>query len=301
MLRVVLALWGLLLGAVTGARHWPTPPADTLVFDYARFGEWDIFVYDIQRGLFAPYQNAPDRREVGAVWSPDGEQMLYVDFGPLHTLFLRGRAAPVTPRGFGETTYFFWGPDNRTVYYLNNTGAVQVVDTATGARDNVQLPDVTYIRNTEFFPVGDAALVLASRTDDPFPQPYLLDLDALTLRPARNRELYCAQGTPQAVVPSPDGSQFVVSCRFASNLYLVDAATATSRVLVAEVDLPGGVRTAPRWSPDGTRVLFHYLPVGATDPAYVIVDVATGALTPTLGDLVPGRVEWMPGEAWDGR
>jgi len=302
LIRRGVGLWLVLLLAVVGVRYWPTAPTDALIFDYVRNLDWGVFVYDIERDLYAPYQNHPRLRERGAVWSPDGEQMLFVNFRPSSqtSLYLRGERQPVIAEFDGLT--IFWGADSRTAYWLFADGEVSRVDTDTGDVQHNMIPDATYLRTGEFTPMGeDDALVLASLPGDQFPGPYLLDLNTFSLRPIPNRELSCSQGTPQAIVPSPDGSQYALSCRFASNLYLVDAATETSRLLISERDLPGGIRTNLRWSPDGERILFHYIPVGETDPAAAIVEVETGDIRHTLGNFVPGRVEWMPREARYGR
>jgi hypothetical protein len=302
LLSLAGTLWTVLLVAILGARFWPTAPTDALVFDYVRFLDWGVYVYDMDRDLYAPYQNDPLLRERGATWSPDGETMLFINFRPssVITLHRRGQAEPVVDDI--AISSVFWGADSRTAYWLEPAGRVGQVDVLTGEVTTGMIPNASYLRPGEFAPVGaDDALVLASLPSDPSPRPYLLDLNKLTLRPIANRELGCSQGTPQAVVPSPDGSLYALSCRFTTNLYLVDAEAEARRVLVSDRDLPGGVRRDIRWSPDGTRILFTYIPVGQTDPAVAVVEVTTGEVRHTLGAFVPGRVEWMPEEALYGR
>lgn len=296
-----VALWGLLLAAILGSRLWPSPANATLIFDYSSNVDWGIHVYDIERNLAAPYLDHPRVRERQPTWSPDGSDLLYIDYRPSgdSALYRTGQADPLVT-GF-VPIWMFWGAEGRMLYWFADTQLGQL-DLTTGQRSIHSLHDVTYIRHNEFAPVGtDDALVLASLPGDDFPKPYLLDLNTHTLRPVDNREVSCSQGTPQAVVPSPDGNQIALSCRFTSNLYLVDVATETRRVLVSEADLPGGTRFNLRWSRDGKQLLFRYIPNGQTDPATAVVEVATGTVQHTLGDVVPGYVDWMPSEVNYGR
>ncbi|TCO62595.1 amidohydrolase family protein [Actinocrispum wychmicini] len=107
-----------------------------------------------------------------------------------------------------------------------------------------------------------------------------------------------AGGTPTKLVDdgyfnsdpdfSPDGTKLLYASdrHGTADLWIRDLATGKDSVLT---ELPGA-QTAPRWSPDGSRVAYN-----DQDGAGWVLDVATGKvqqITPAL--FMPGRPTWSP-------
>lgn len=188
-------------------------------------------------------------------------------------------AASPSPDGTLLAYSFIGGPEN--IYLSTSDGE--------GARGVVAEEFRTF--RPEWFPDGNRILFTAAV--DGGPQLFRVDVDGRNLTPLTPLALHASDGHP-----SPDGRR-VVYFRDAEDgfdLHLLDLATGESTRLT---DTPEFREYAPRWSPDGERILF----VGRVDhetPADIwTLDLRSGERTNVtrtpLGD------EFHPAWSRDGR
>jgi Tol biopolymer transport system component len=280
-------------------------PLHALVFDYFTGQDVGIYVYDIPLNVHAPYLNAPDGWESHPQWSPDGKEMLF--FSSLHPVQLSlwtrdgGRRVLYSERNgeFGTSRSVFWARDGGSAFWLRGDGLVTRLDLTTRQVERHNIRNLTYVSEQDFVPMGDAsALVIAMAPGDEIPRPYRYRYNADEVEGYTNPALTCERGEPHEIVPSPSGDRFALSCFFETNLYIIDAATGETEVLLTKDALPGSVRSDLRWSADGRHLIFRYVPTNVMSARMMVVDTYTGRYHPTLYPFSPLTVEWLPPEVF---
>jgi Tol biopolymer transport system component len=274
----------------TSVADQPTPSASTTgtVNTTPIYTSGFLGYIDLTTGETTMTQIIPDTSAIDV--SPDGTRITYTDNGVVNVADLDGSNAQAltqirTPDG---PTGPQWSPDGSSIVYQGNRvgssiGNLYVVDVGSG--------QVRQITDTEGVETDN--LYYMSPTFDPTGSTILFNMP--TVEGGQERydlwSVPATGGEPTLVRRgaifgdySPDGSQiaFIGSREgLFDDLWVAPAAGGDAQKLAT------GEIAIPRWSPDGTRILYN----GGSGGVYV-VDVATGEQTLVVeSDHVPAWVD----------
>lgn len=309
--RVGRGLWALWLLGLAGVALWPAAP-DPNLLAYIRApqgaGVHGLFVYDPARDLSAPLVAlaAPHVRLDAYAWSPDGRWLAYSLGG---TLAIVGEQVVVRgPRGaeavyrFGErdtATDLFWHRDSSRLVVTYAANRILTLDPVTGARDEVVAFDLRYIQpQTALLFNPRELLVRGQGVQARRPDYFTISLASGAARAAD--DLPCMDNAPRDMALSPDGSRLIYGCFDAQVLFVAPVADVDARESFAPLGALGrlGTEGSPRWSPDGSRVLFNHYPMFTqpNEPPYTayIADLVTGAVERVTPPADVQKLNWLP-------
>jgi hypothetical protein len=238
----------------------------------------DDYTLDLDSGAMAPLPESIRRGAWYAV-SPDGSEVAYIDRAEdgrqVFVAQLDGtQIRQVTHEPPGVDGPLAWSPDGTTIAYLdgakNRAQQVFVVDLESGRTTQVTF-EPEGINDLQFSPDGASILYTAQR-------PGTHEMLTVPVTGGEASRLVAVSDLAGASV-SPDGSLLAYVCNTTvgagtdGSLCLANADGSDPRVLVtARVPLPV---LQPRWSPDGTRLVFWVF-----HSWYVyVLDVASGETT----------------------
>lgn len=309
-----VALWAMLLLAVVAAQMWPTPPNPDLL-TYIRPGdEADVsglFVLDPARNLDAPLVpftgNGP--AVFAYAWSPDGRWLAYATGGS--RVMENGQVTLQGPGGITRTypvpngvqgTGFQWHPDGARLVAILQPNRILTIDPATGDSDEVVAFDLQFINPRSQLVLNPREMVVQGQgVQARRPSYFTISLASGAARPSDN--LPCLDDAPRDMALSPDGSQLIYGCFDAQVLFVAPTDNPDERQPFAPLSELGrlGTEGVPRWSPDGSRVLFNHYPMFTqpNEPPYTvyIANLMTGAIERVRVPRDYRDLGWLPVEA----
>lgn len=239
--------------ASVAAPNW-APVGDFLAFERRALVEGVLGVPRIWLGQ-------PDGTLLGPLYSGDGSDIAY---------------APA------------WSPDGNRVAFID--GLTQTLTVYDFFTDQNRPLDVTSAERAVWLPDGTALIVSSIDPDQPAQAPQLM----LAPFPEGNARLLTeSDGADLSPAISPDGGRIAFVRRAVDSPVGTIWVAATDGSAVAPLSSGSGQDTQPLWSPDGAQLAFIRSSLsGELQSDLVVVDVATGAETPVLSDVV--QAVWAP-------
>lgn len=267
----------------------------------------------------APLVQAPRGESVDdAAWSPDGTRLVFgqgTEDGSRLMLEDAGGTRELAPLRAGVSDAWpAWSPDGTAIVFARISITEESLSTqlvvhtvATGAERVLLTQDAgnrfSAVTTPAFSPDGATIAYTFSRYDRNVDN--LPDIRTIPVQGGPARTLIRRAQGPSF---SPDGTRIAYAsiadrngqrcgsdtCAFAGELYVANADGTQPRRLTKDL---GGV-SIPRWSPDGSRILFssdRNLPEGSSDELYTIAP--DGSCLTWLTNGVPGASNpaWRPG------
>jgi hypothetical protein len=293
MWRLCVAVWLVGFVAVVGARLWPMPPnPDLMAFIHQNRNTPvnGLFVLDPARNLEAALvPTVGTEMIVDYAWSPDTRWLAYALGDPLAR---DGRVVVRGPDGVTRTqplpdldgnTDLIWYPDSAQLLVIYRPNRILTLNPVTSDNREVVAFDLQFIqRGTALIFNPREMLVRGQGVQARRPSYFTISLASGASRPAE--DLPCLDESPRDMALSPDGTQLIYGCFDAQVLFAAPTDDVDNRKSFAPLSELGrlGNEGVPRWSPDGTRVLFNHYPMFAqpNEPPYVayMADLTTGAV-----------------------
>lgn len=284
---LALAAAGWLLALLAAGAGRLVPPGELTAIPLGLGMSLDIYLLDLERGLFANLTRTTAWEGYSAL-APDASRVVFSSFrdgsGELYVQAIGNRTAQRVTRSIAFDGEAAWSPDGRQIVFVMSDSGLQNLFVS----DLAGPPRVLYRTagleaSPAWSPDGRHIAFVASRGGDPA-DIYLMNADGSGLRPVTRQPGY-------DLFPawSPDGRQLA----FASDrggrldLYLLAMAcleTPAGCTLENPRQLTrGGVPVEKLWwSPDGARLLYLERTVGLPEIYAVTIgcDLDAGACTP---------------------
>lgn len=257
--------------------------ADIMVFSSLRdqpgtSDDSDLYLMDMASGLPSAFNiTRSDADDIGAIWSPDGEQIAYNSFNTDRWEIVginftgrelwRYRAATV------PTFAVDWSPDGASLLLESHpalgVAEIELLDIATFTRTTL-LADGIQNTTPRFSPDGEQIIFMSNRNG--FTGLYVMNADGTDIRPLND---------PLSIVSekldwSPDGTRIAVSS-FVDGRGQIFTVEVASGEAFQVTDTPYTYNANPVWSPDGTQLAFMVAAGGGTITADVLVVNADGS------------------------
>lgn len=290
-----------------GIEDYPSWSPDGRTIAYAAtqeglLGNWDVYVLQVDSGQTAN-RTADDLGDVRSpAWSRDGRFFAYIDTDMLGNsgaqLWVLRVADGVTFPITGEETSPWspsWSKDSAHLYFVSNrAGSMdwwrqRLSEDGRPVGEPQALTAGLELRHAALSPNGDRVVYSkGKRIANLWRVPMLADRVA-TWNDAE--QVTFDQAMIEAVDISPDGERALVSSDRGGN----------HNIWIKELENAGWTQVtteraddfAPRWSPDGTRVVFHS---HRTDPSVqiFIAPATEGDPYPITGDGTRSQADWSP-------
>ena len=283
---VILAMLVLVVGcsAVSAIVLWLGiyRPAEIIVFSSLRdqpseSDNSDLYLMDMTSGLSSAFnitRSAAD--DVGAIWSPDGEQIAYNSFNTDRWEIVGGdftgrelwRYSDATVPTFAAD----WSPDGSSLLLESHPSLgvvdIELLDIATQTSRTL-LRDGTLNASPRFSPDGSQIAFVSNRYG--FTGLYVMQADGTEIRPLHD---------PLSIVSdrldwSPDGERIAISS-FVDGRGQIFTVEVASGEAFQVTDTPYTFNANPVWSPDGRQIAFMASAGGGTITADLLVVNADG-------------------------
>jgi Tol biopolymer transport system component len=255
------------------------------------------------------------RSAVEATWSPDGTQLAYTD-GRRIMVFAGGASRTVTANARGVQVYLLaWSPDGgrlaftRVVEESEERYRTEIVTRALATGTETVLvrqpldARLTSVGAPAWSPDGATIAYDFSRVN----RRLRFDEEIRTI-PASGGPSRTLLRDARTAAWSPDGRRLAYAglrdrhgsrcgsheCSYAGEIYVADADGANARRLTRNL----GDDVGPKWSPDGSRILFtsdQNLPEGDSYEVYSIAPDGSCLTWLTNGTPASGAPAWRPG------
>lgn len=229
-----------------------------------------IFLLDVDTGDCSLL--AQDGME--PVWSPDGQRIAYQ--GPDHGLWIADTATRTTREVFPvekdhEATAFAWSPDGQKIAFVDKGASLggipeMLVVPADGNGEAVPVipPTGWYFGDPTWFPDGEGISYVHAATE-PTAQTFF-DLWAMDSDGNNPRQLTTQSAVSHFASQPPDGNWIAFSGKYPyegetsppDDLWLVNAGSGELVRLTSD----SVSDSDPRWSPDGTHIVFRRARLG---------------------------------------
>jgi dipeptidyl aminopeptidase/acylaminoacyl peptidase len=296
------ALIALLIIAAVLMLSIPTGPIDTAFtyIDRTRFSVGEgLYAYDTAYGVNVPLVVSDD---IGPyAWSSDGAWLAYVDVVAHTTIVLQGpngvtRTYPGGGQAQGGRLHWLPGDEYLLFQGAGSPNTLQILEVHTGASEYVTISNLRYIDTVSLVQRGPGHLLVRGQgVQAPTLSFYDIFLDSSIA--VTTDGLPCSNRTPRDLVQSPDGTRWVFGCFDAQGLFVSPPAQPDARRALVLIDSVG-VQSAPRWSPDGERVLYQHTPAftvpGEPPHQLYVVDVAGGQPMSIRLPFGAAEIDWLP-------
>jgi len=269
-----------------------------------------LYAYDAAYGVTVPLASS---ETIWAYdWSSDGAWLAYLTAeapGTENTLVVRG------PRGVTYTyatvgprlaSKVHWLPGDERVLYFGGNNIIHMVDFRTGATETVNVPNLQFIEPRSLVQLAPGHLLVRGQGIQAPGISYFEIFTDSGLAVSAD-DLPCSNDFPRDLVQSPDGSRWLFRCDNSGSLFISPPAQPEQHAPLVAMESDGVpmAQMFPRWSPDGTRVMFLYAlaqyaslePPGNLYTVPAVGGEPTRLNPPSDADLI----DWLPPEVFRAR
>lgn len=321
-LSLSVALW--MTAQLSAQTLTPTPSPTPPVIVFSANGQPSEMYSDLH-GVYRLYLNSDfnhpltdrDRHYLQPRWSPDGTRIVYtvtqVDENASFNNTFAGSAIEIMDAdgsnvkaltaGNGEYAPT-WSPDGETIAYASVVdGGIYLMD-ADGENQRL-IYDGVEVKSLDFSPDGDELLVAARLEENGLTQPYILNLENMTLRPLLEDDI-----SVWDAAWSPDGETIALATTM-DGIVLFDMTGQTTEPVTFTGFWTFALEDAFNvsdlaWSPDGTQLAFIIqswrlevaistpVPIDRVGAQLAVVDLATGNLDILTYGFSNADPDWRP-------
>lgn len=321
-LSLSVALW--MTARISAQTLTPTPSPTPPVIVFSANGQPSEMYSDLY-GVYRLYLNSDfnhpltdrDRHYLQPRWSPDGTRIVYtvtqVDENAGFNNTFAGSAIEIMDAdgsnvqaltaGNGEYAPT-WSPDGATIAYASVVdNGIYLMD-ADGENQRLIYEGVE-VKSLDFSPDGDELLVAARLEENGLTQPYILNLEDMTLRPLLEDDI-----SVWDAAWSPDGATIALATTM-DGIVLFDMTVQTTEPVTFTGFWTFALEDAFNvsdlaWSPDGTQLAFIIqswrlevaistpVPIDRVGAQLAVVDLATGNLDILTYGFSNADPDWRP-------